>query len=765
MTPDMSFVLNHESGFDEDKEELLMLMFTNSLLSGYKADCSIFKDLDSKLPLKLVLRREVDLAKTFDSAEVNGVACSHQPALLEEAEFYLGDKSLLSTAIYSLNNSEGLARLSKSFSLLNHIDYPKDFAFMAGFFEPKLKDFAREKFLQQIFMLLDSTTDEACQLELVKILYYVYNSLKFQSPDFHFRNTLRAEQAEHLLLGDDALRRVLMLAVQSVGKQFEAALLILVNIVKYTEQEFLAIADRDFLAILFSKVASEASLNAYAALALLLYCLSLKQKDVQSKETIVVAADPGQPGPDGSSPGRDAELGTGAVRPQNLLAAALQGRTQRRLLRLPRENQEDGRVSSPLPSGEERLLHVECLKLLRSAAAAGKFGAVGAPDQIALEVQEILAFIKAKLLEGNTSEGRIASQIVWNLSFSNHNLVDPAHQLVFDLKLHENVLKGLETPSRANFDQLVCLKSFLQNKVTIGLLADTNIVPVLFSLLLTYKAPDKNCGRCLASAGSYSDLPLLCLILENTRLILDYGFRSADNANLFSPYFTNFSRAKFQEFVESLCQDRKLILRNLNNAFVTSICEKNVRPPQQLLHNISGLCSTLIRIFTHLKHFESIKDIESTESGLRSPRKTHRLLRRTLRLGPGPLERAAPVGTPDRQVHADLHRPARAARQPLLLAERHAELQRALQRSRGALPPPGQHPPVVPAAEQRAGHAGLRGSLRDDPERDCEEAAQQARARGHAVRQEDRQRVQQLGLGLQELRLARQRPAREHSSR
>lgn len=147
---------------------------------------------------------------------------------------------------------------------------------------------------------------------------------------------------------------------------------------------------------------------------------------------------------------------------------------------------------------------------------------------------------------------------------------------MFDLKLHENVLKGLETPSRANFDQLVCLKSFLQNKVTIGLLADTNIIPVLFSLLLTYKGPDKNCSRCLSSAGSFSDLPLLCLILENTRLILDYGFRSSDNSNLFSSYFANFNRTKFQEFGESLCQDRKLILRNLNNAFLTSICEKNV---------------------------------------------------------------------------------------------------------------------------------------------------------------------------------------------
>ena len=429
MTPDMSFVLNNESGFDEEKEELLILVFTNCLLSGYKAECALFKDLDSKLPLKLVLRREVDLAKTFESGEVNGVVCAHQQTLLEEAAFYLGDKSLLATAIYSLNNSEGLARLSKSFSLLNHLDYPKDFAFMASFFEPKLKEFTREKFLQQVFMLLDSTTDEACQLELVKILYYVYNSLKFKNCEFNFRETLRAEQAEHLLLGDDALRRVLMLAVQATGKQLETALLILVNIVKYTEQEFLAIADRDYLSILFSKVTGEANLNAYAALALLLYCLSLKHRDIQSRETIVRPADQGQPHPDGAPPGRHAELGARPVRHPHILAAARPHRAQRRLLLLPRAGQKNDRVSLVSRSGDERLLHVESLKLLRAAAAAGKFGAVLPAYQIALEVEEILGFIKAKLLEGNSSEARLASQIVWNLSFSNHNLVpsaDPA---------------------------------------------------------------------------------------------------------------------------------------------------------------------------------------------------------------------------------------------------------------------------------------------------------------------------------------------------
>ena len=71
--PDVGFQLINEQSYDEQKEELLYLLFVNALLADYEPNCALFEVLGAKLPLPTLLKRETDLCQKLETESAEKV--------------------------------------------------------------------------------------------------------------------------------------------------------------------------------------------------------------------------------------------------------------------------------------------------------------------------------------------------------------------------------------------------------------------------------------------------------------------------------------------------------------------------------------------------------------------------------------------------------------------------------------------------------------------------------------------------------------------
>lgn len=149
-----------------------------------------------------------------------------------EAKFYLEDFSLIVSAVNSVNDKVGLSRLTKCLSLLNYIDHPKDFVFLASYFSKFFDSYARANLFPQTVNLLMSTTEKDCMVEVTKIFCYLYNAFKFKNHVFNMRAMVEKEKVGHLLLSKEMIRDIASLASRTNDEIFEACVLIYVNVVK-----------------------------------------------------------------------------------------------------------------------------------------------------------------------------------------------------------------------------------------------------------------------------------------------------------------------------------------------------------------------------------------------------------------------------------------------------------------------------------------------------------------------------------------------------
>ena len=182
---------------------------------------------------------------------------------------------------------QGLGRLNKVLCLFDLVDHPKDFVFISDFASKFFTSYAKNDLFPQTFNLLQSTTNPECMLEVAKILERMYNSLKFSNHIFNFREFLEKEKVISLFFSQDSLKGLLDITCKTSNQLFEVFVLILVNIVKYTDKETIDICDSDYLTAIFMKLETEMNADSYSALALLAYSLSLKHILINDNATVI----------------------------------------------------------------------------------------------------------------------------------------------------------------------------------------------------------------------------------------------------------------------------------------------------------------------------------------------------------------------------------------------------------------------------------------------------------------------------------------------
>jgi len=313
---------------------------------------------------------------------------------------------LIANAINSFNNKQGLSRLNKVLLLLDLLDHPKDFVFISGFFKSFYESYAKNQLFHQTFNLLKSTTEPECMLEVGKILFHMYNSLKICNHNFNFRTLLDRERLNDLFLGENTIKELLDITTKTSNQLFEVFVLILVSIVKYTDREYLPISDPDYLTIIFLKLDTELNVDSYSALALLAYTLALKA--TQINETNPASIDVLiRTGLKLTTMG-SAELFVYGIRVYGLL--------------LPYHSPGGDFIQlftkiEPILQGQDEVFQAETLKFIRCAARLEKFAG------IILENQIVMEYVKTKVFDGDSCFGILAAQVLWSLSISNYSLV------------------------------------------------------------------------------------------------------------------------------------------------------------------------------------------------------------------------------------------------------------------------------------------------------------------------------------------------------
>lgn len=204
--------------YDSATERLMNLYFVNCLLMDYSADCSVFEDLKQQLKTDTrEVRREVEIWRMLEEKGPD------RAELLREGVGLLQEFGSVRISMTSRNYLDGLKRINRCFSLMNWLEHPKDLVFMSGFFKNFFVQFAQLDLFRQIPHLLSTTSEENCMIEVVKILAYIYNSLKFRNHIFNFRDLLEQQSMRELVLNKANIADLASLA----GTTGNAMLLIL----------------------------------------------------------------------------------------------------------------------------------------------------------------------------------------------------------------------------------------------------------------------------------------------------------------------------------------------------------------------------------------------------------------------------------------------------------------------------------------------------------------------------------------------------------
>lgn len=138
-------------------------------------------------------------------------------------------------------------------------------------------------------------------------------------------------------------------------------------------------------------------------------------------------------------------------------------------------------------------------------------------------------------------------------------------------------MKALEKRPRHSVDLLISLKSLINNKVATSILVHENLIPLLFSLMVSYRQDDQVVKKTLNNDDPFINLPLLNLSLEVLRMVLESGFvRQGDDSNLYSDIINSLNLQAFKSFLDMISADSKEVSRSLRSSFIMYLSDKNV---------------------------------------------------------------------------------------------------------------------------------------------------------------------------------------------
>ena len=488
----------------------------------------------------------------------------------------------------SRDNLQGLRRLTRSFSVLNHVEHPKDFIAVSGLLGESMEAFMKEGLLHQTFRLLEITTDENCLFEVWKIIYYLFNMLKFKNEKFDFRKVLLRQNCNELLLSKDTLSGLCLLALGTPNSNILTLVLILVNLVKYTDDLFLETLNPGLLERLLSHLGNAPGPQLSSALSLLAYSLCLKREAIASSEMVevllrastVMMETPGQ-----------VEVFIYGIR----IYSRLMNSTSQDVYYFNVIN----KVRGLLNPKENNVLQIECLKMLRSACTVDKY-----IPSVAHEKQ-LMDFIYSKVFQGDSSLSRVCSQIVCNISLSSYKQSLDCLQ----------ILKNLEAKkySMNLMDMLICLKSLISEERILDLLLSNNLVGALVDCASHYRI-DKHV---LLTEAYVPETAFVCLCFDILFIVMNRSKDHRENQATWSQGSVKDQRlalAKLDSLslvLEYVCLDKKVFCRSLSNALILKICNNS------LLVNVSGVLGILKSVYTSLRMFDHVGTVDTIDAKLR----------------------------------------------------------------------------------------------------------------------------------------------------
>ena len=107
---------------------------------------------------------------------------------------------------------------------------------------------------------------------------------------------------------------------------------------------------------------------------------------------------------------------------------------------------------------------------------------------------------------------------------------------------------------------------------------ENQIFENLLQSILEYREEDITMNNVYNFKESFANLPAACLGLEILGQIIESGFVSDNNPdhNLYRDKLNGDELFKIKEICERLVQDESLVIKAMNNDFLTFLCSKNV---------------------------------------------------------------------------------------------------------------------------------------------------------------------------------------------